>query len=473
MNATSPPFPILLVDDEIHALQGYKIHLLGEGIRNVLCCQHGQKAVDILASQDVSVMLLDLRMPGLSGEEVLDIASERHPHIPVIVLTAVNDVETAVRCMKAGAFDYLTKPIAQTRLITTIKRALEFRELRRENTLLKQHVLDGELKHPDAFFDMITQNEQMRSLFRYMESIAGTAQPVLITGETGTGKELIARAIHRLSACQGELVTINVAGLDDTAFSDSLFGHTCGAFTGADRERPGLLQQAAGGTILLDEIGDLVLQSQIKLLRLLQEREYYPLGADRPKRTDARVVAATNCNLPDLQQSGAFRQDLYYRLMLHHVHIPPLRERREDIPLLVQHFLEKTAEALDKAIPTPPPELFQLLAVYNFPGNIRELEAMVFDAVSRHEKGILSLSSFQHVIQHHEPLSLPDTMPEELDITQLYHSLQRLPSLKEAEEVLMREALERSDGNHRLAAMLLGITRQTLYNRLHAKKSSA
>ena len=191
------------------------------------------------------IILLDLRMPGMSGEEVLSVVSEKYPEIPVIIITAVNDVETAVRCMKAGAFDYIVKPVDQTRLMTTVKRALEFRELRRENVLLTESFLDKTLKHPEAFSEIITNNEKMLSIFKYIESIAVTSQPVLITGETGVGKELIARAIHRLSGCKGDLVAVNVAGLDDTTFSDTLFGHKRGAFTGADRVRAGLIEQAA------------------------------------------------------------------------------------------------------------------------------------------------------------------------------------------------------------------------------------
>jgi DNA-binding NtrC family response regulator len=372
--------------------------------------------------------------------------------------------------MKAGALDYIVKPVDQTRFITTIKRALEFWELRRENVLLTENFLDKTLKHPETFSEIITNNEKMCSIFKYVESIAVNSQPVLITGETGVGKELIAQAIHRLSGRKGDLVAVNVAGLDDTTFSDTLFGHKRGAFTGADRMRAGLIEQAATGTLFLDEIGDLPLTSQVKLLRLLQEREYYPLGADVPKSTNARILVATNRDLLALQESGTFRTDLYYRLMLHHIHVPPLRERRDDIPLLVEFFLQQSADELGKPKPTPPPELFTLLSVYDFPGNIRELQAMIFDAVSRHESGKLSLSSFKEIIQHHPSLEPTEPPATTSTIEALYVSLERLPTLKEAEEFLIQEALNRSEGNQTLAAMLLGITRQTLHNRLQAKK---
>jgi len=462
--------PVLLVDDEIHALQGYEVQLLGEGISNFMSCQSGREALDTLSSQEVSIILLDLRMPGISGEEVLSVVSEKYPQIPVVVITAVNEVETAVRCMKAGAFDYIVKPVDQTRLITTVKRALEFRELRCENVLLTEGMLDKKLKHPEAFSEIMTNNENMFSIFKYIESIAATSQPVLITGETGVGKELIARVIHCLSNHKGDLVAVNVAGLDDTTFSDTLFGHKRGAFTGADRTRAGLIEQAANGTLFLDEIGDLPSNSQVKLLRLLQEREYYPLGADVPKPTNARIIVATNRDLLVLQESGKFRMDLYYRLMLHHINVPPLRERRDDIPLLVEFFLQQSADDLKKAKPTPPPELFTLLSVYDFPGNIRELQAMIFDAVSRHESGKLSLNSFKEIIQHHPSLEPTESFAATLTIETLYASLEQLPTLKESEVFLIQEALKRSDDNQTLAALLLGITRQTLHNRLQAKK---
>jgi len=296
-----------------------------------------------------------------------------------------------------------------------------------------------------------------------------TSQPVLITGKTGVGKELIARAIHSLSGRKGSLVAVNVAGLDDTTFSDTLFGHKRGAFTGADRVRDGLIEKAADGTLFLDEIGDLHPTSQVKLLRLLQEREYYPLGADVPRPTNARIIVATNRDLPALQASGTFRADLYYRLLLHRINVPPLRERQDDIPLLVEFFLQSAADELGKARPTPPPELFTLLCVYDFPGNIRELKAMIFDAVSRHESGKLSLSSFQEILQHPPSAEAADSVAAPSTTDTLYASLDRLPTLKESEKLLIQEALKRTEGNRTLSATLLGITRQTLHRRLQAK----
>ena len=466
-----PTQPIAIVDDDPYALQICELHLQNRGVNNIVCYQDGRQALEALEVREMSAMVLDLHMPELGGEEILATVSSVYPALPVIVSTAFDDVDTAVRCMRAGAFDYIVKPTNPDRLIAIVKRALEIQELRRETSLLKERVLDNRLQHPQAFSEIISNDPKILALFRYIESIATTSQPVLITGETGVGKELFARAIHRVSRRRGELVAVNVAGLDDTTFSDTLFGHKRGAFTGAERSREGLIEKASDGTLFLDEIGDLSLTSQVKLLRLLQEHEYYPLGADSPRVTNARVVVATNCDLLALQEAGTFRKDLYYRLLLHHVHLPPLRERRDDIPLLTDFFLRQAADELNKTKPTPPPELFTLLSVYDFPGNLRELQAMIFDAVSRHESKVLSLNSFRQLVDasaHHEQApSLKASSANALE--SLYASLDRLPSLKEAEEALIQEALKRSDGNRTLSANMLGVTRQTLHRRLQAK----
>ncbi len=325
------------------------------------------------------------------------------PEIPVIIITGSNDVDTAVRCMKSGAFDYMVKPVEKSRLISGVKRAIEIRELQRENKWLRAHVLSDKLEHPEAFSEIITNSPAMKSIFQYIEAISPSPQPVLITGETGVGKELVAKAIHHLSHRTGPFVPVNVAGLDDNVFADTLFGHRKGAFTGADQTRSGLVEQASGGTLFLDEIGDLSPASQVKLLRLSQDGEFFPLGSDVARRSDARVLVATNQDLEVLQSSGKFRKDLYYRLCAHHVHLPPLRERPEDLPLLIDHFLETASQTLGKKKPTPPRELFALLSTYHFPGNVRELQSMILDAVSSHKSGKLSLEVFKSYIRQKHP----------------------------------------------------------------------
>jgi transcriptional regulator with PAS, ATPase and Fis domain len=276
------------------------------------------------------------------------------------------------------------------------------------------------------------------------------------------GKELIARAVHEVSGLRGSFVPVNVAGLDDTMFTDTLFGHRKGAFTGADKPREGMIAQASGGTLFLDEIGDLKEISQVKLLRLLQEREYYAMGSDVSKKSNARILAATNRSLREMVAKGDFRKDLYYRLCTHHVEIPPLRERKEDIPVLLDYFLGKAAVSLNKKKPVLPPQAIPLLANYAFPGNVREIEAMVHDAVVRHRSGVLSLDSFRHSMKDGQALEPRHSA----DMTQGNCMLSSLPTLKEVETFLVREALRRSDGNQSIAASLLGITRTALNKRL-------
>jgi transcriptional regulator with PAS, ATPase and Fis domain len=296
-----------------------------------------------------------------------------------------------------------------------------------------------------------------------VESIAKTDETVLISGETGVGKELIAGTIHDLSRPEMPFVAVNVAGLDDTMFSDSLFGHRKGAYTGAADSRKGFLQQASGGTILLDEIGDLSPSSQVKLIRLLETGEYYPLGSDLTMKTDARIVVSTNKNLNEAVGSGEFRKDLYYRLSAHEIKIPPLRERKKDLPLLVSHFMEEASKKLSKEKIAVPPELIPLLEIYDFPGNIRELRSMIFDAVSKQTEKMLSLKSFKEAMgKDVQVFSKKQT--EELIIFK-----DRLPTIAQAGDILVAEAMKRAKGIRSTAAILLGISPQALGKRLNRK----
>ena len=349
------------------------------------------------------------------------------------------------------------------------RRAAEIGDLRSENRQLKERLSSNRLEHPKAFSDIVTQDPAMQTIFQQVESSARSGHSVLITGETGVGKEKIVEIIHQLSGRLGEFVPVNVAGLDDPMFSDTLFGHTKGAFTDAASTRPGLIERASGGTLFLDEIGGLGMESQLKLLRLLEDGQYYRLGDDTAKTSKARTVVATNRTIESLMTDGTFRDDLFFRLRTHHVHLPALRERKADIPLLVSHFLKRAADALGKKIPVPPPELFTLLATYHFPGNIRELEGMVRDAVGRHKGGVLSTESFREEIDEQTFGSHGNTVTGvgEVGFAEALASAQKLPPLKEIEPLMIEEALKRADGNQTIAARILGISRQALNNRLN------
>ncbi|MDD2499216.1 MAG: sigma-54 dependent transcriptional regulator [Geobacter sp.] len=465
--------PILLVDDDPVVLEISIAALEAEGIMNIAVLNDSRKIMQFLENNPVSLIILDLMMPHVTGIDLLAPLIREYPHIPVIVMTSSDDIETAVYCIKTGAADYLTKPMEIERLLSSVQKALLVNELSRENITLRDYLLNDYLEHPEAFDEIITSSKKMRAIFQYIEVVAKSDQPVLITGETGVGKELIARSIARLSGRKGAFITVNAAGLDDNMFSDTLFGHKKGAFTGADQNREGLVCAAAGGTLFLDEIGDLNETSQIKLLRLMQEQEFYPTGSDILKKTDARIIVATNHDLSTLIPAGKFRKDLYYRLCSHRIHIPPLSERREDIPFLLDHFLEKAANSLHKPKPTPSREVVALLSTYNFDGNVRELHAMVFDAVARYTSGMLTLDCFVGLTRSElTPPDMTSLLPKkELDEA-LFAHFGRFPTIKEVEDYLISTAMGLTSGNQRSAAVLLGIARQTLSKRLNSTSAN-
>jgi len=465
--ATFPAYPILLVDDEEGVLHSFQMALRSAGINNLLLCSDSRKAIALLHEQDIHVMLLDLTMPHISGEELLAQVVEAFPEVPVIVITGLNEIDSAVHCMRLGAFDYMAKPVEKNRLVTSVRRGIEVRDLRRENQKLRQRVMEGDQNVPPVFKSIVTQDPSMQSVFRYIESIAESPEPVLITGETGVGKELMAHAIHDQSGRSGEFVAVNVAGLDEHVFSDSLFGHTKGAFTGATEIRRGMVERAESGTLFLDEIGDLAHASQIKLLRLIQEGEYLPLGSDAPRYTNTRIVTSTNKYLSELLDSGEFRNDLYYRLNAHHIHIPPLRERINDIELLMHTFVCAMAKKMNRKAPEPTTELMALLRAYPFPGNIRELQAMVADAVSSQQDGRLQLACFkkhmaaniragQALLPESVVLASPEDLPENVPF----------PTLKQITAKWVELAVKRANGNQTAAAHLLGISQPALSKRL-------
>jgi DNA-binding NtrC family response regulator len=458
-NHKYPEHPILVVDDEESILLSIDTTLQLAGISNVITCSDSRQVMGITRKKPPCVILLDLNMPHVDGDALLDQIQHQLPNTPVIIITGRIDAETAVNCMKSGAFDYIVKPVDENRLVASVKKSLLYSELHRENLALKEKLKNQETERPEAFKDIISHSAKMETIFSYAISVAPTSQPVLIRGETGTGKELMARAIHTLSKAKGDFIAVNVAGLDDNMFSDTLFGHTKGAFTGADSNRPGLIERAANGTLFLDEIGDLNSSSQIKLLRLLQEKEYLPIGLDQYKKSTARIITSTHVDLWKLQRDGIFREDLHYRLRTHRITLPPLRERKEDLLVLCNYFAQNAAISLDKKCPSFPPEMIPLLSTYNFPGNIRELQAMIFDAIAQNSNGILPLTSMRkHISREKSERTTTDSIP----IT----FADPLPTLKEATRLLISEAMERSENNQSIAATMLGISQQALSKRL-------
>lgn len=468
-----PAQPVLLIDDEEPWLRSLSLTLREAlGYNNIIKCSDSREVMRILHFNRASLILLDLTMPHVSGQELLQLITKDYPEIPVIILSGMNQLDTAVRCMQLGAFDYYVKTVETERLVHGVQQALTVRQMHDENLHLTSLLFDDRLEYPEAFVELCTGSKKMRAVFQYCEAVAHSSEPILIHGESGVGKELIARAIHKLRSPEAPWVAVNVAGLDDTIFSDTLFGHTRGAYTGADRQRAGMIEAAAGGTLFLDEIGDINQHSQIKLLRLLQEREYFPIGSDKPCKLKAKLIFATNCELADKMSNGAFRKDLFYRLSAHQVRVPALRERLEDLEVLVPKFINDAAEACGKPAPCAPAELFGLLANHSFPGNVRELRAMVFNAVSVSKSSVLSLDSFRETIggeQHPEP----QTPATATNPCSSQHTPQRqtifpdqLPNLEELGHQAVCEAMRRAGGNQTRAALMLGITRQGLAKRL-------
>lgn len=461
---------ILVVDDDMDLLNQLTRTLVSSGVGEAEPLSMPSMVMERLAEGDIAVMLLDLVMPGSSGADILRTVNASFPEIPVIMITAVTDVGTAVECIKNGAFDYLTKPLDTSRLYATVTRAVNFSDLASENRHLKKFLLGEPLANPEIFSRIITRDSKMQSIFKLVETVAKTLHPVLVTGETGVGKELIARAIHDASGLSGEFVPVNVAGLDETMFQDMIFGHRRGAYTGANESRDGLIKKAEGGTLFLDEIGDIGPGAQKMLLRLLQEKEYYRLGSDILYQSDARIIAASNCDFKEIIAAGSFRQDLFHRLAIHQIRIPALRERSCDIPLLAEHFAAESAKELSKSRPELSIELKMALSKADFPGNVRELMNMVRNAVACSRGDWLDVRDFEGLAP-----AFSDNRKGVVKVSTeggftLYAAFDRFPAIQEVEELLVQEAMKVSSGNKGIAADLLGVSRPTLNKKLESSQ---
>jgi len=463
-----PELPILLVDDDDAFLHSARLALFSEGLEYVLIMPDPKKVMSCIQQTSASLVVLDLNMPSMDGFTLLQEIVASYPQIPVVILSGTMDVEMVVACMKAGAKDYQVKPLSAEGLSQVIRKQLEHCEVLEEATRLKKSLLRDGLENPEAFAHIDTQSPKMIRLFSYAEAISKTGMPVLVTGETGTGKELVARALHKLRHPRAPFVAVNVAGLDDAMFSDSLFGHQKGAYTGALVERKGLVESANEGTLFLDEIGDLTPESQVKLLRLIQEGEYFPLGADHPRKVRLWILAATHRPIATME---SFRRDLFYRLQSHWIDLPPLRERSSDLSLLVHSILQSIAPNIGRSFsPLFAQELIQRIQHYHFPGNIRELHGLVVDvsgSASREE--IIDEEVLARWVGKESTAMSPVLISEPTDADVKVQFGTTLPSMKEMEDLLIEEALQRFHGNRTLAASTLGVSRQTLLN--HSKKN--
>ena len=441
---------ILIVDDDIAHRTMLKVNLLGAGYE-IIEADDGDQVLPTLADHAVDLILMDLKMQRLDGMETIKLLRQKGRVEPVVVITAFSSVESAVEAMKHGAMDYVTKPVDIEALKLTVAKALDFEALREENEELKRR-----LGEQFDFGNIIGRSPAMQRVFETLSLVAPSDATVLINGESGTGKELIASALHHNSSRkEGPFIKVNCAALHENLLESELFGHEKGAFTGADSMRQGRFELASGGTLFLDEIGDMTLQTQAKILRVLQEGELERLGGSTTIKVDVRLVAATHKNLNSMVADGSFRQDLFFRLSVVPLELPPLRERTEDIPVLADFFLQRYAEKNKKDIKGFHPQALMLLARYSWPGNIRELENTV-------ERGVILCLGEQITPKELPPQMLPDDFTT-ADVSVVSQSGL---TLKDMEREAIRATLEQTNGNKSRSAKLLGIARQTLLNKI-------
>lgn len=442
---------ILLVDDETAILDALEILFRGEGYE-VAVADSGPKALAALEDEKPDIVLTDIRMPGAGGLEVLTQARQVDPEMAVILMTAQASLQSAVRAVNEGAYYYLQKPFANDELLAICRRAVEARQLKVENKRLKR-----EIRRTQTSFERpIGGAACFIEILELAETVAGTESTVLISGESGTGKEVVARYIHALSDRSDEVfLSINCGALPESLLESELFGHVKGSFTGAIKDKDGLLVAAAGGTFFLDEIGEMSAATQVKLLRAIQEREVIPVGATKTVRVDARIIAATNRDLEEEITRGRFRSDLYYRLNVIQLHLPPLRDRREDIPILVSYFLAKGAEAAGVPALTPTDETLAILVEYDWPGNVRELQNALERAVV--------VATGDEIL----PATLPHRVREAPTPRLGASEAPANPTMEVVERAYILWVLQAEGGNKTRAAEVLGIDPSTLYRKLN------
>lgn len=448
---------ILIIDDDPAILNYLEVFLMQAGKFEVQCLSESKKAYETISEFQPELILLDMDMPEVTGLDILQYLSEKLDVPEILILSGVEDIELAVKAIKLGAYDYLTKPLDRSKLLISIDRTLERRTLKLKVEELRSHLEGAE--EDDPFVKIINCSPQMQNVLKYIEKIAPTDNPVLIWGESGTGKELIARAIHKLSKRKDkQFIAINASILASELFASEFFGHAKGAFTGAVSDKTGILEKADHGTLFLDEIGDLSLSVQVKLLRVLQEGEFFPVGSTKSRRVDVRVITATNKDLQEEIQQGNFRTDLFYRLNVSSVFVEPLRKREGDIVFLAQYFLKKYAITHNKKINTISEDVLTLIQRYHYPGNVRELENIINSAVLlENSKELTRRSLPQYFLETtlKAKYSLADT---------------QCKSIVQIEKEHIERILKHTCGNRTMASKILGLSRVSLIAKIKQYK---
>ncbi len=444
--------PIMIVDDDAGLLMSIKAMLVSTDMPEPELVSDARRVMPLLRECPFQLVLVDIIMPNINGMDLMKQIKEEFPFIECIIITAIDDLSSAVQAMKYGAYDYLVKPLEKEKLIISIRNALEKHSIRRAITLLQRAPGFSDIKNPEAFRGMVAEDELMASVFCQAETFASSDYNLLITGETGTGKDMLARIVHRMSRrSDGAFIAINMGAFSKTLVEDELFGHAKGAFTGAVNEKKGFLEEAQGGTIFFDEITEMDNELQGKLLRVTQERELYRLGSTDVRRLDIRIISTTNRNIHEEVEHGRFRKDLYYRLNVCHIDIPPLRKRKKDILPLARHFMNIYSRKNQKEINYLSEDLAEYLMNYSFPGNVREMENIIAACVLNERGSTLTKASAGDLLTGFERAG---NLPEGI-----------LP-IKELEKRLIYRALEATKGNKTRAAEILGIGLRTLQRKL-------
>ena len=444
--------PVLVVDDDEGLLLSIKATLVSAGLPEPALLSDSRKVLSLARRQAYQLVLLDLMMPHVNGMEVLAKIKEEFSDIECVVVSAIDEVASAVQAISLGASDYLVKPLNSEKLVALVHRILEKHSLRDDLARFGRKKVFSDLKHPQAFNEMVAEDEAMALVFHQVEAVAGTDYSVVINGESGTGKEMLARVIHQLSnRSEAAFYAVNMASFSKTIFEDEFFGHAKGAYTDASSDRLGFFEAAHGGTLFLDEITELDPALQAKLLRVIEEREFYRLGSTEKRNVNVRIIAATNRDINEEIIQGRFRADLFYRINMYNIRIPPLRERKDDILPLARHFLNLHAHANNKKIKDLDPVLAQQLLLYSFPGNVRELENIIAAAVLLERGKILTVASAHNF--------LPYNGPERRKNVELL-------TLEEMERRHIKRVLEITGGNRPKAAKILGVNVTTIYRKL-------